>query len=133
MVLWNCGHPSNKVVDQDFVNEIELNGAYMHRFSWLKDEEIGSIDHTWNYLVGVYDDIKMPKLIHYTEGGPWFPDYRDTDYATEWFEYLRRYEATLKVPRLLCPYERFSQKGNHILRGYENSDSPWTWEEEEEA
>ena len=57
MVLWNCGHPSNKVVTQDFVNNQELNGAYMHRFSWLKDEEIGSIDHTWNYLVGVYDDI----------------------------------------------------------------------------
>ena len=46
MVLWNCGHPSNKVVTQDFVNDPELNGAYMHRFSWLKDEEIGSIDHT---------------------------------------------------------------------------------------
>jgi hypothetical protein len=84
MVLWNCGHPSNKVVDQDFVNEIELNGAYMHRFSWLKDEEIGSIDHTWNYLVGVYDDIEKPKLIHYTEGGPWFENYRDCEFHAEW-------------------------------------------------
>ena len=65
MVLWNCGHPSNAVVTQDFVNNIELNGAYMHRFSWLKDEEIGELDHTWNYLVGVYDDIEQPKLIHY--------------------------------------------------------------------
>ena len=56
----------------------------MHRFSWLKDEEIGSIDHTWNYLVGVYDDIKMPKLIHYTEGGPWFENYRDCEFHAEW-------------------------------------------------
>jgi hypothetical protein len=84
MVLWNCGHPSNKVVDQDFVNETELNGAYMHRFSWLKDEEIGSIDHTWNYLVGVYNDIEKPKLIHYTEGGPWFENYRDCEFHAEW-------------------------------------------------
>ena len=84
MVLWNCGHPSNKVVTQDFVNDQELNGAYMHRFSWLKDEEIGSIDHTWNYLVGVYDDIDLPKLIHYTEGGPWFENYRYCQFHQLW-------------------------------------------------
>ena len=84
MVLWNCGHPSNKVVTKDFVNDEKLNGAYMHRFSWLKDEEIGSIDHTWNYLVGVYNDIDKPKLIHYTEGGPWFENYRDCEFHAEW-------------------------------------------------
>ena len=84
MVLWNCGHPSNAVVTQDFVNDQELNGAYMHRFSWLKDEEIGSIDHTWNYLVGVYNDIEKPKLIHYTEGGPWFENYRHCEFHELW-------------------------------------------------
>ena len=33
---------------------------------------------------GVYDDIKMPKLIHYTEGGPWFENYRDCEFHAEW-------------------------------------------------
>ena len=84
VVLWNCEHPSNRVVTQDMVNEPELNGAYFHRFSWLKDEEIGKLDHTWNYLVGVYDDIETPKLIHYTEGGPWFENYRDCNFADLW-------------------------------------------------
>jgi len=84
VVLWNCSHPSNRVVTQDFVNDTELNGAYMHRFSWLKDEEIGELDHTWNYLVGVYDDIETPKLIHYTEGGPWFENYRDCEFNELW-------------------------------------------------
>ena len=84
MVLWNCGHPSNKVVTQDQVNSLELNGAYFHRFSWLKDEEIGELDHTWNYLVGVYDDIETPKLIHYTEGGPWFENYRNCEFNHLW-------------------------------------------------
>ena len=74
----------------DFVNEIELNGAYMHRFSWLKDEEIGSIDHTWNYLVGVYDDKDgSPKALHYTEGGPWFENYRNCEFHTEWKQELQ--------------------------------------------
>ena len=88
MVLWNCGHPSNAVVTQDMVNEPELNGAHFHRFSWLKDEEIGKLDHTWNYLVGVYDDIEKPKLIHYTEGGPWFENYRNCEYAQLWKDNL---------------------------------------------
>ena len=84
MVLWNCGHPSNKTVTKDFVNNPEITGAYLHRFSWLKDEEIGSLDHTWNYLMGVYNDIEKPKLIHYTEGGPWFENYRYCDYHQLW-------------------------------------------------
>ena len=84
VVLWNCEHPSNKVLTQDQVNSLELNGAYFHRFSWLKDEEIGELDHTWNYLVGVYDDIDKPNLIHYTEGGPWFENYRDCEFHELW-------------------------------------------------
>jgi len=84
VVLFNCSHPSNAVLTQDLVNEPELNGAYFHRFSWLKDEEIGELDHTWNYLVGVYDDIEKPNLIHYTEGGPWFENYRDCKFHQEW-------------------------------------------------
>ena len=69
VVLWNCGHPSNKVVDQDQVNSLELNGAYFHRFQWLEDSEIGKLDHTWNYLVGVYDDIEKLKKMNLAKGG----------------------------------------------------------------
>ena len=88
VVLFNCDHPSNAVLTQDQVNSTELNGAYFHRFSWLKDEEIGKLDHTWNYLVGVYDDIEKPNLIHYTEGGPWFENYRDCDFHELWKQEL---------------------------------------------
>ena len=84
VVLFNCAHPSNARLTQDMVNDPELNGAYFHRFSWLKDEEIGELDHTWNYLVGVYDDIETPKLIHYTEGGPWFENYRNCEFHELW-------------------------------------------------
>jgi len=84
VVLWNCAHPSNKVVTTDLVNDTNTTGKYLHRFAWLKDEEIGELHHTWNYLVGVYDDIDKPKLIHYTEGGPWFENYRDCEFHAEW-------------------------------------------------
>lgn len=89
VVLFNCAHPSNARLTQDMVNDPELNGAYFHRFSWLKDEEIGELDHTWNYLVGVYDDIETPKLIHYTEGGPWFENYRNGEFSLRWKEELQ--------------------------------------------
>ena len=84
VMLFNCGHKGNEKLTQDLVNNPEINGAYLHRFSWLKDEEIGELDHTWNYLVGVYDDIETPKLIHYTEGGPWFENYRDCEFNELW-------------------------------------------------
>ena len=88
VMLFNCAHPSNAALTMDLVNNPEINGAYLHRFSWLKDEEIGELDHTWNYLVGVYDDIETPKLIHYTEGGPWFENYRDCEFADLWKQEL---------------------------------------------
>lgn len=84
VVLFNCAHPSNKVLNQELVNNLEISGAYLHRFSWLKDEEIGELSHTWNYLVGVYNDLKKPNLIHYTEGGPWFENYRNCKFHQEW-------------------------------------------------
>jgi len=87
-MFFNCAHPSNAKLTMDLINNPEINGAYLHRFSWLKDEEIGSLDHTWNYLVGVYNDIELPKLIHYTEGGPWFENYRDCEFHNNWKDEL---------------------------------------------
>jgi len=88
VMLFNCAHPSNAALTMDLVNDPEINGAYLHRFSWLKDEEIGELDHTWNYLVGVYDDVVKPKLIHYTEGGPWFENYRYCEFSDLWKQEL---------------------------------------------
>ena len=88
VMLFNCNHPSNEKLTMELVNNPEINGAYLHRFSWLKDEEIGDLDHTWNYLVGVYNDIDKPNLIHYTEGGPWFENYRNCEFHNEWKDEL---------------------------------------------
>lgn len=88
MMLVNCGHPSNSVVTKDFVNDERKTGAYLHRFSWLLDKQIGEISHEWNWLVGWYKEPEdgTPKALHYTEGGPWFKEYRNCEYALEWFQ-----------------------------------------------
>ncbi len=64
-----------------FVNE--ASGLELHRFLWAKDA-IGSIPLEWNWLVGEYEPNHKAKAYHWTNGGPWFPDYRDADHADLW-------------------------------------------------
>jgi lipopolysaccharide biosynthesis glycosyltransferase len=84
LVLWNCAHPANAVVTPRVVNT--ESGAYLHRFQWLADDLIGELPVTWNWLEGWYKKPKdqTPKAIHFTEGGPWFKDYQEVDYADLW-------------------------------------------------
>lgn len=86
VMLVNCGHPSNQKLTVDLVNT--ESGKYLHRFSWLDDSEIGELDKEWNWLVGVYKEPEdgSPKAIHYTEGGPWFKNYRDCEYSDIWLQ-----------------------------------------------
>lgn len=99
MMLINCGHPSNKALKKELVNNPTTTGAYLHRFSWLPDTEIGKISHEWNWLVGWYKEPKdgTPKFLHYTEGGPWFPQYENCEYSREYYKSLASYkDATIK-------------------------------------
>ena len=84
MVLWNCSHEKNKLLTPDLINK--ESGAFLHRFQWLEDKDIGSLPHHYNWLVGWYKEPKdgQPKVLHYTEGGPWFEGYRDCEYADDW-------------------------------------------------
>jgi hypothetical protein len=84
MVLWNCGHEKNKLLTPDLINK--QSGAFLHRFQWLEDKDIGSLPHVYNWLVGWYKEPKdgQPKILHYTEGGPWFEGYRECEYADDW-------------------------------------------------
>jgi lipopolysaccharide biosynthesis glycosyltransferase len=87
MVLWNCSHPSNKQVTPELVNT--ETGQYLHRFMWLQDDEIGEVPHIWNWLTDWYEEPKdgHPRALHYTAGGPWLKNYKDTAYADIWNRY----------------------------------------------
>ena len=93
MVLWNCGHPDNKKITKEVVNNPATTGKYLHRFSWLDDAKIGEISHEWNWLVGWYNEPEQgyPAALHYTEGGPWFKEYQYCDYAVDWLLVERDY------------------------------------------
>ena len=59
-------------------------GAYLHRFSWLGDEQIGALPREWNWLAIEYPDNPQAKLVHFTLGTPCFKDYTDTAMADIW-------------------------------------------------
>lgn len=91
VMLFNCSHPSNQEINVELVNDPKITGKYLHRFSWLKDDEIGELSPEWNWLAGWYKEPEdgKPKLIHYTEGGPWFENYRYCEYHSEWKQELQ--------------------------------------------
>lgn len=67
----------------DYVNAAPPSD--LHRFAWLDDAAIGELPLDWNWLVGEYPYNPAAKIVHFTLGGPYFPDYRHCDYADEWF------------------------------------------------
>jgi hypothetical protein len=62
-------------------------GLELHQFKWLGDDElIGALPSRWNHLVGVDPYRADAANVHFTIGGPYFAEYRDCDYAQEWFK-----------------------------------------------
>ncbi|KAI3777795.1 hypothetical protein L1987_47598 [Smallanthus sonchifolius] len=100
MVLYNCGHLKNKVLTPEVVNK--ESGAFLHRFQWLEDHEIGSIPFVWNFLVGHNrvvegDPNTYPKAVHYTLGGPWFEAWKDCEFGDLWLNELEELDECKKV------------------------------------
>jgi hypothetical protein len=64
-------------------------GLDLHRFNWTT-RPVGSLPLTFNWLAGEYPPNPDAKILHYTNGGPWFRDYQDCDHAKDWLdEYVR--------------------------------------------
>lgn len=86
MMLMDCGKLklwSKQVVETQ-------SGAYLHRFEDILDEQIGEIPDTWNVLDTMNE---RTKLIHYTDGGPWFEQYANHPHADVWYAARERMRA----------------------------------------
>jgi hypothetical protein len=80
-----------KALSADYVNK--ATGLALHRFQWVDDGQIGELPKHWNWLVDEYPATPDAKIVHYTLGGPWFPESRDCDYADEWRDELKLMQA----------------------------------------
>jgi hypothetical protein len=99
LILWNCGHPSNRIVNREFVSESP--GSVLHRFQWLRDEEIGSLPLEWNSLCGEYPLSAQAKNVHFTLGAPCFSHYSRCDYSSEWRAASDDVNARLDIRELM--------------------------------
>ena len=84
LMLFNCDHPSVKTLTPELVNR--ETGAYLHRMQWVKDEDIGELPVTWNWLEGWNEKPAQgtPNVVHFTRGGPWFDEWQNVDYGDLW-------------------------------------------------
>lgn len=68
----------------DYVNT--ATGLELHQFKWLESEDlIGELPPAWNWLVNEYEHSDDAALVHFTDGGPYFEEYKNDDYSEEWF------------------------------------------------
>ena len=96
-IMFNCSHPANKVLTPAYINFAK--GRDMHQFSWLADYQIGHLGYEYNWIEGFSPNVTRPKVVHYTEGGPWFEGYQNVAFGEEW----------------IADYERWQREGNHSV------------------
>ena len=98
-MLFNCAHPSTRQLTPAVVNS--QTGAYLHRMEWAKDNEIGELPTEWNWLEGwnTKSSAGYPNAVHFTSGGPWFPNYQDVDFADEWRAVAEKVYDSGQLPR----------------------------------
>jgi hypothetical protein len=81
VMLMNCARC--RALTPDYVNG--ATGLELHQFKWLgSDDLIGELPARWNHLVGYDAPRPDAAIVHFTIGGPYFAEYRDCEYASEW-------------------------------------------------
>lgn len=75
------------------------SGLDLHRMVWAgKDINIGKLPPEFNWLVSEYPKNDSAKILHYTNGGPWFGDYCNCDHADLWWaEYEMMMNPVIRV------------------------------------
>ena len=97
VMLMNCA--KCRALTPEYVNT--ASGLELHQFKWLdSDSLIGEIPSRWNHLVGYDAPRTDAALVHYTTGGPYFPEYEDCEYSKEWreeFELMKAVQQRVKI------------------------------------
>ena len=109
MMAFDCGSMDCQKLSTDYINQ--ASPRELHRLNWCREQKIGYVSNTWNWLAGYYKETAThkPKAIHFTDGGPWFNDnnipgemeitsWADVDYGATWLQYRDEYNTSTKVP-----------------------------------
>lgn len=84
VMLWDCSHPANRRLSLHDINT--RPGRDLHRFYFLNESEIGTLDPAWNWLVGIEPLPANLGVAHFTLGTPNIPGLEQSAHAEIWFE-----------------------------------------------
>ena len=84
VMLFDCQHPANKRLSLHDINS--RPGRDLHAFYWLHDDEIGSLDPAWNWLVNVQDMPANLGIAHFTLGGPFNSGWQPAEHDDIWLK-----------------------------------------------
>jgi hypothetical protein len=101
LIVFNNSNDYNTILTPEYVNTI-TPGRKLHTFDWLPDTQIGSLSLDWNVLDGYYQ-LDNPRAIHYSDGGPWFKNYKQTYYSNYWWDEYYEYTYSRGEQRTLSP------------------------------
>ena len=82
LMIFRCNQFKNKL-NKEYLDN--ATPAQLHEFHFINENNISSIPKEYNCLVGHYD-CENAKALHYTNGGPWFDEYKYSEYANEWWK-----------------------------------------------
>lgn len=82
-MVFNGGRMAVRALTPSYVNS--ASPMDLHQFKWCRPDGIGSLSPNWNHLVGEYPPNPNAKIVHFTRGGPWFPEFGDCEYSDQWF------------------------------------------------
>lgn len=100
LMLFDCSQLHN--LTPDFVQTSKT----LFNMNWAA---VGELPLEWNFCVGYDKPETIPKLIHYTQGVPVWPETEGCDYAELWHQERRAMMST-------CSFEELMGHSIHIER-----------------
>ncbi len=97
MMVFDMDHLDNSKLTSEVVNS--QTGRWLHNFGWVGNtHSIGTIKPSWHFVPNHSENGSYSvDAIHYTEGGPWFPSYRQGKYSQIWWNEYNDYLKTQVV------------------------------------
>ncbi len=83
LMVFNCRKLKN-ILTKDYLDN--ASAKELHQFEWIDEDQIAEIPIEYNHLVGYYKPHDNIKAIHYTNGGPWFDEYKNGELSEEWWK-----------------------------------------------
>jgi lipopolysaccharide biosynthesis glycosyltransferase len=87
VMVFNAYTGACQELSDHYVNTAQ--GIALHQFHWVNEARIGELPEAWQFVPN-HSEPRVSqsdiRLIHWTEGGPWFKEYEKAPFANLWFK-----------------------------------------------